>query len=46
MSRHSSYDDDDDGLSFDFQPVIQDVRGVVEARFSIDSPDLSGVSVG
>jgi uncharacterized protein YggE len=46
MSRHSSYADEADGLSFDFQPVTQDVRGVVEARFSIAAPDLSGVNVG
>jgi uncharacterized protein len=46
MSRHSSYDDEDDDRSFDFQPVTQDVRGVVDARFSIAAPDLSGVSVG
>jgi uncharacterized protein YggE len=45
MSRHSSWDEDDDP-SFDFQPVAQDVRGVVDARFSIAAPDLSGVSVG
>jgi uncharacterized protein YggE len=46
MSRHGSYDDEDDGPSFDFQPVTQDVRGVVDARFSIAAPDLSGVNVG
>jgi uncharacterized protein YggE len=46
MSRHSSYDDEDDGPSFDFQPVAQDVRGVVDARFSITAPDLTGVNVG
>jgi uncharacterized protein len=45
MSALSSWDEDD-GPSFDFQPVTQDVRGVVEARFSIAAPDLSGVSVG
>jgi uncharacterized protein len=45
MGRHSSWDEDD-GPSFDFQPVTQDVRGVVDARFSIAAPDLSGVSVG
>jgi uncharacterized protein len=43
MSRHSSSDDEDEP-SFDFQPVAQDVRGVVDARFSIAAPDLSGVS--
>jgi uncharacterized protein len=40
MASLSSYDDD--GPSFDFQPVTQDVRGVVDARFSIEAPDLSG----
>jgi uncharacterized protein YggE len=45
MSGHRSWDEDD-GASFDFQPVTQDVRGVVDARFSIAAPDLSGVSVG
>jgi uncharacterized protein YggE len=46
MSRHRSWDEDDDEPSFDFQPVVQDVRGVVDARFSITAPDLSGVNVG
>jgi uncharacterized protein YggE len=36
----SSHDFDDD-TSFDFQPVTQEVRGVVEARFTIEAPDLS-----
>jgi uncharacterized protein YggE len=46
MSRRTSWnDDEDDDTSFDFQPVTQEVRGVVEARFSIKAPDLAGVSV-
>jgi uncharacterized protein YggE len=46
MSRRRSSYDEDDGPSIDFQPGTQDVRGVVDARFSIAAPDLSGVSVG
>jgi uncharacterized protein YggE len=41
MSSRGSHDYHDDEPSFDFQPVTQDVRGVVDARFTIAAPDLT-----
>jgi uncharacterized protein YggE len=39
--RTSSGDFDDDDTSFEFHPVTQQLRGVVDARFTIEAPDLS-----
>jgi uncharacterized protein YggE len=41
MGYALSGDFDEDEPSFDFEPVPQDVRAFVDARFTIEAPDLS-----